>query len=119
MMELRGPAIDPSIGPHTGRGQHVASPFQAMSLLTITPMPDLNNQPPAAPADKWQLPARISPAVVPILLCAFFALVGAFFILFEHVPSRVFYDQELYHRPTINQFAAQWPHFDFWHYLSA
>jgi hypothetical protein len=57
--------------------------------------------------------------IVPILLVTMFVLLGAWLIAFEHVPSRVFYDQELYHRPAIDQFVRQWPDFDFWHYLSA
>jgi hypothetical protein len=50
---------------------------------------------------------------------AVFAATGGAFILSGRIPNRIFYDQELYHRPAINQFVAQWPNFDFWHYLSA
>jgi hypothetical protein len=53
------------------------------------------------------------------MLTAGFALFVLTLILTERVPGRVFYDQEWYHRPTIKQFVAQWPDFDFWHYLSA
>jgi len=48
-----------------------------------------------------------------------FALVGATLIISGRILGCVHFDQELYHRPTINQFLAQWPDFDFWHYLSA
>jgi hypothetical protein len=59
------------------------------------------------------------PAVVAVFLAAAFALVGGAFIASGRVPARVFYDQELYHRFAINQFAADWPNFDLWHYESA
>src|SRR5438309_1927264 len=82
-------------------------------------MPEPTPQPSATVTHECIVYVRNHPLLVSCVLTTLFAAIGAAFIAAGRVPSRVFYDQELYHRPTINQFVQQWPHFDFWHYLSA
>ncbi|HYE60866.1 MAG TPA: hypothetical protein VD997_02625 [Phycisphaerales bacterium] len=72
-------------------------------LILDVPPPTLNPRP--------LLPA--------LTLAAFTLALGLALILSSRIPSRVAYDQKLYHEPTIRQFARQWPDFDLWHYKSA
>jgi len=53
------------------------------------------------------------------ILVVLFALLAGVIILSQRVPSRVAYDQKLYHVPSIQQFADALPAFDPWDYLSA
>lgn len=76
-------------------------------------MPD--PAPPAsAPPDGPRRPWRVA-----ALLAGMFAAIAIPLILSGRMPSRVAYDQQLYHEPTVRQFAAQWPRLDFFDYLSA
>lgn len=53
------------------------------------------------------------------ILLVLFVLLAGCIILTQRVPSRVAYDQKLYHVPSIQQFADALPTFDPWDYLSA
>jgi hypothetical protein len=55
----------------------------------------------------------------PVILLTLFALLAAVMIFSQRVPSRVAYDQKLYHLPSVEQFAKALPSFDPWDYLSA
>lgn len=56
---------------------------------------------------------------VAAILALCFTLAGTALIVWGRMPSRVAYDQKLYHAEAIAQFVREWPRFDFWHYLSA
>lgn len=50
---------------------------------------------------------------------ALFALVAGIMLALGIVPSRAAFDSKLYHLPTIEQFARDWPALEPWDYLSA
>ena len=52
-------------------------------------------------------------------LLILFTILAGVLIASQRVPSRVAYDQKLYHVPSIQQFADALPAFDPWDYLSA
>src|ERR1051325_5000199 len=114
MSELIGPGIDPEYRPAQG-----AWPASTSIIQPPMPEPAAQNlhEAPKGP-DRGNGAAR-SPVLVAVGLVAIFGAACLAFIVSQRVPSRVFYDQELYPHPAIRQSVSQWPDFDFWHYESA
>ncbi len=61
----------------------------------------------------------LNPRLSGAMLAGFTFTLGAGLILSQRISSRAAFDQKIFHGPAIVQFMEQWPHFDFWHYLSA
>jgi len=53
------------------------------------------------------------------VVLALYTVLAVCMIASRRAPSRVAYDQRLYHEDAVRQFAAQWPAIDVWDYQSA
>src|SRR5689334_22088680 len=75
--------------------------------------------PPPMQPDQPHTPPQRRPGLVALLLAGVWLGLGILLILSDRIPTRADYDQKLYHLKAVQQFAADWPDFNFWHYLSA